>query len=132
MTARYTTKHRQLILNILEEANTHLDAKDIFQQALVKDPSISLATVYRNLRLFEELGLVNGKRLDRTRCWYEIKRSGDHCDVVCTTCGRVIEFESPSIRQLVGEVEKEGNFEVTKAVLYLEGHCRDCLDKTPR
>ena len=132
MADRFTTKHRRLILNILEEANTHLDAKDIFQKALAQDPSISLATVYRNLRLFEELGLVNGKRLDRTRCWYEIKRSGDHCDVVCTTCGRAIEFESPSIRQLVGEVEKEGNFEVTKAVLYLEGHCRDCSGKTPR
>jgi len=85
---RGSTKHRRLILDILAKADSHLRAKDIYRKALEEDPEISLATVYRNLRLFEELGLVNGKRLDRMRCWYELKRSGDHCDVICSACGR--------------------------------------------
>ena len=130
MADRRTTKHRQLILDVLREADGHLGAKDIFRKALERDAGISLATVYRNLQLFEELGIVDGKRLDKTRCWYELKRSGEHCDVVCTACGRVIEFESPSIEKLVREVEARSDFTVTKAVLYLEGYCRKCGEET--
>ncbi len=129
MVDRRSTKHRQLILDVLKDADGHLGAKDIFRRAVERDPSISLATVYRNLQLFEELGFVNGKRLDKTRCWYELRRSGDHCDVICTACGQVIEFESPLIRRLVEEVEGKVKFTVTKAVLYLEGYCQQCGDR---
>ena len=87
MAERRSTKHRQLILDVLRETDGHLGAKDIFRKAVERDSSIGLATVYRNLQLLEELGLVNGKRLDRTHCWYELKRSDDHCDAVCTSCG---------------------------------------------
>jgi Fur family ferric uptake transcriptional regulator len=129
MKERLATKHRQLLLGILREADGHLDAKEIFRRAADKDPGISLATVYRNLQLFEELGLVDGKRLERTGCWYEIRRAGHHCDVACSMCGRVIEFESPVIRQLLDEVQSNSSFTVTKAVLYLEGYCEECADR---
>jgi Fur family ferric uptake transcriptional regulator len=129
MIQRGKTKHRQLLLDILKEADGHLGAKEIFKKALEHDFSISLATVYRNLQLFEELGLVNGKRLDKTHCWYELKRSGDHCDVICTACGNIIEFESPTINRLVEEIEGNAHFNVTKAVLYLEGNCKRCKEQ---
>jgi Fur family ferric uptake transcriptional regulator len=131
MADRGSTKQRRLILDILGRADGHLRAKDIYKRALEEDPGISLATVYRNLRLFEELGLVNGKRLDKMRCWYELKRSGDHCDVVCSACGRVLEFESPHIGQLLREVEQRSDFRVTRATLQLEGYCRTCEDRAP-
>ena len=129
MKEKLDTRHRQLLLGILREADSHLDAKEIFRRAADKEPGISLATVYRNLQLFEELGLVDGKRLERTGCWYEIRRAGHHCDVACSMCGRVIEFESPVIRQLLAEVQRNSNFSITKAVLYLEGYCEECADK---
>ena len=124
-----STRQRRLLLDILREAGTHLDAKELFQRAIQKDPRVSLASVYRNLHLFEDLGLVDGKRLDRTRCYYEIKRSTHHYDVICNVCGRVMEFESPMIEKLVDEVQQNSAFRVTKAVLYLEGYCRQCEDK---
>lgn len=129
MSDRGSTRQRRLLLEILHEAGTHLGAKELFQRAIQKDPRISLASVYRNLHLFEELGLVDGKRLDRTRCYYEIKRSTHHYDVICNACGRVMEFESPMIEKLVDEVQRNSDFTVTKAVLYLEGYCRQCEDK---
>ena len=128
MRERLATKHRQLLLGILREAGGHLDAKEIFRRAAEKEPGISLATVYRNLQLFEELGLVDGKRLERTGCWYEIRRADQHCDVACNICGRVIEFESPVIRQLLDEVQRNSSFTISKAVLYLEGRCEQCAD----
>ena len=53
---RPLTTQRRLLLDILREAEGHLDARELFQRAIDKDPRISLATVYRNLRLFKELG----------------------------------------------------------------------------
>ena len=94
-----------------------------------KDPHISLATVYRNLRLFKELGLVDERRLDEVHCYYEIKGSTEHYHMVCTACGRVMEFESPLISDLIAEVQRNSDFDVIRAVLYLEGYCPKCRDK---
>ena len=129
MKDRFTTTHRQLLLEILREANRHLNAKELFQEAVNIDPHISLATVYRNLRLFEELGLVAERRLDRGHCSYEMKTSSEHYHLVCTTCGKVTEFESPAVNRLVDEVQHNSGFAVTRAVLHLEGYCPECTDK---
>ena len=56
---RPATLQRQLLLDTLREAKGHLDARELYRQAMEKDPRISLATVYRNLRLFKELELVD-------------------------------------------------------------------------
>jgi len=129
MNDRPLTAQRRLILDILREAKCHLDAKELYQRAIQKDQHISLATVYRNLRLFEEVGLVDERRLDEVHCYYELKRSTEHYHLVCRICGRVIEFESPMVRKLVDEVQRNSDFSVSKAVLYLEGYCRNCKGK---
>jgi len=129
MKGRPLTAQRRLILGILSEAKCHLDARELYQRAIREDQHISLATVYRNLRLFEEVGLVDERRLDEVHCYYELKRSTEHYHLVCRICGRVIEFESPMVRKLVDEVQRNSDFYVSKAVLYLEGYCRNCKGK---
>jgi len=106
-----------------------MNAKELFQEAAKRDPYISLATVYRNLRLFEELGLVDERRLDRAHCSYEIKTSSEHYHLVCSTCGKIMEFESPAVSQLIEEVQSGSGFSVTRAVIHLEGYCPDCKTK---
>jgi len=129
MSDRVSTRQRRLLLEVLRETGAHMSAKDLFRQAVQMDPNISLASVYRNLHLFEELGLVDGKRLGRNCCYYEVKRSRQHYDLVCNCCGQQTEFESPMIEKLVGEVQLKTDFRVTKAVLYLEGYCQQCNEK---
>jgi Fur family ferric uptake transcriptional regulator len=129
MTERFTTTHRQLLLQILREAKGHLNAKQLFQEVVKREPHTSLATVYRNLRFFEELGLVDGRRLDKAHCYYEIKRSGEHYHLVCTTCGKVAEFGSPAVSRLVDEVQRNSGFAVTRVALHLQGYCPECKDK---
>ncbi len=126
---RPVTAQRQLLLDILRQASSHLDAKEIYQRAIERDRHISLATVYRNLRLFKELGLVDEIRLDEIHCCYEIKRSTEHYHLLCTSCGRVIEFRSPLIAKLVAEVEHNRGFQTNRAVLHLEGYCQKCKKK---
>ncbi|RLC63040.1 MAG: hypothetical protein DRI01_05890 [Chloroflexi bacterium] len=129
MKARPVTSQRRLLLSVMQEAEEHLDAKELYRRASERDASISLATVYRNLHVFEKQGLINERHLGQARCYYEMKHLGEHQHLVCESCGQVIEFESPLIRKLVTEVQRKNNFSVTKIELYLEGYCHKCKER---
>ena len=123
------TPQRRLLLTVIQEAETHMDAKELYRRASEKNASISLATVYRNLRLFKEQGLLDERHFGHTHCCcYEMKRSGEHQHLVCRNCGHVIEFESSLIRKLVAEVQGKNNFSVTRVELCLEGYCHKCKE----
>jgi Fur family ferric uptake transcriptional regulator len=128
-TTQPDTWQRRLVLSVIQEAGEHLDAKELYRRAAEKDARISLATVYRNLRLFKEQGLINERRLGQAHCYYEIKQSREHQHLVCQACGQVIEFDSSQIRKLVAEVQRKNNFSVTQIELYLEGYCHKCKDE---
>jgi len=116
-------------LSVMQEAERHLDAKELYRRASERDAGISLATVYRNLHLFKEQGLIDERHLGQTRCYYEMKHLGKHQHLVCEACGQVIEFESPLIPKLIAEVQRKNNFSVTKVELYLEGYCHKCKEE---
>jgi len=122
------TPQRRLLLSVMQEAGKHLDAKELYRRASDRDTSISLATVYRNLRLFKEQGLINERHLGQAHCYYEMKHGGEHQHLVCEACGQVLEFESPLIRKLVIEVQQKNKFSVTRVEMYLEGYCRKCKE----
>jgi len=126
---RPVTPQRRLLLDTLREAQGQLDARELYRRAVEKDSHISMATVYRTLHLFKELGLVDERRLDKVCCYYEIKHSTEHYHLVCQGCGRVIEFESPAVTKVIDEVKRNSDFDVARAVLYLEGYCRRCKEK---
>jgi len=123
------TNQRRLLLELLQNAEGHIDAKELYHRASAKDESISPATVYRSLSLFKELGLVNEMRLGKIRCYYEIKQSPEHQHLVCRGCGKVMEFQNPYFQKLVEAVRREHGFNVMKAELYLEGYCPECEGK---
>ena len=104
-----------------------MDAKELYRRASERNANISLATVYRSLRLFKEYGLIDERHIGKMRCCcYELKHSGEHQHLVCQGCGHVIEFESLLISELITEVQRKNDFCVTRIELYLEGYCRKC------
>jgi len=123
------TAQRQLLLELLRDADEHIDAKELYRRASARDESIGPATVYRNLNLFKQLGLVEERRLGKVSCYYEIKRSPEHQHLVCQGCGKIIEFQNPLVGKLIKAVRREHGFKVTKAELYLEGYCPECEEK---
>jgi len=126
---RPLTVQRQLLLELLRDADKHIDAKELYRRASVRDESISLATVYRNLNLFKQLDLIDERRLGKVRCYYEIKQATEHEHLVCHGCGKIIEFKSPLVGMLIDAVRREHGFNVTKAQLCLEGYCAECEEK---
>jgi len=123
------TSQRRLLLELLRDAEGHIDAKELYRRASIRDESIGPATVYRSLNLFKELGLIDEMRLGKIRCYYEIKHSPEHQHLVCQGCGKVIEFQNPHFQKLIKAVQREHDFKITKAELYLEGYCPNCEDK---
>jgi Fur family ferric uptake transcriptional regulator len=123
------TSQRRLLLELLHDARGHIDAKELYRLASIKDKAISPATVYRSLNLFKELGLIEQRRLGNVCCYYEIKQSQGHQHMICRGCGKVIEFQDPYFQNLVETVQDKYGFNVTKAELYLEGYCTGCKDE---
>ena len=126
------TSQRRLLLELLRDAEGHIDAKELYRRASARDNSIGPATVYRSLNLFKELGLVDEMRLGKIRCYYEIKQSSEHQHLICQGCGKVIEFQNPHFQKLIKAVQREHGFKITKAELYLEGYCPECEEKEKR
>jgi len=125
---RPVTSQRKLLLSLIKKAGGHISAKELYRRASRKNESISLATVYRTLQLFKELGLVEERRLGQVCCHYEVKESIDHQHLVCRSCGKVIEFDSNLIRKIIEKVQRDYDFNVTKTELYMEGYCEQCKD----
>ena len=121
-----TTQQRQLILKIIEQADRHLDAEEIYQLARQGSPNISLSTVYRNLQLFKEQGLVEEHQFDGMRRCYERVPTARHHHMVCLGCGRIFEFQCPSAERLKSRISREEGFKVTDTEVRLAGYCPDC------
>jgi Fur family ferric uptake transcriptional regulator len=124
------TPQRRLLFSVMQEAGRHVDAKELYRRASERDINISLATVYRNLRLFKEQGLIDERHLGQMHCcFYEMKGSGEHHHLICRGCGQIIEFASPLIHKLLAEMQRKNGFRVTRVELCLEGYCRECEKK---
>jgi len=123
---RPVTSQRRLLLSLIKKSGGHVSAKELYRRATRINESISLATVYRSLQLFKELGLVEERRLGQMYSHYEIKESTEHQHFVCRSCGKVIEFDSPLFNQLAEEIQRDYSFILRKVEVYMEGYCKDC------
>ncbi len=125
----HSTAQRQLVMEVLREAGGHIDAKELYRRASSKNPSISMATVYRTLNLFKNSGIVDERHIGEMQCLYELKKEGEHQHLICKGCGNIFDVESPLLKKLLEEIQTRSGFQVTRIELNLEGYCNHCADK---
>ena len=94
------TGQRRLIAQVLEAADDHPDVETLFARAVALDPKISLATVYRTVRPFEEQGLLERHEFGDGRARYEDAEREHHDHLIDLATGEVIEFHDPEIEAL--------------------------------
>jgi len=126
------THQRALLLDLIEQARGHLDADELHRRARLKDPSISLSTVYRNLALFKRLNLIQERHFSEEHHHYEVSGSADHHHLICLGCGEVIEFTSPLTQQMRRAVARAKGFTVTDVEVKLAGYCARCRPLQPK
>ena len=99
------TARRRLIARVLSEAEDHPDVEELYQRASALDASISLATVYRTVKVFESAGVVSRLDFGDGRARYEVEPRHHHDHLIDTKTGEVIEFHNEEIERL--QVERD-------------------------
>lgn len=119
------TRQRQIILEELQKVTSHPTATGLYEIVRRRLPRISLGTVYRNLEVLAEMGLV--RKLDAGRG--EARFDGDvrrHDHVRCLACGRVDDIESPPLDLLGGVANDSGGYQILGYRLEYVGLCPVC------
>jgi Fur family transcriptional regulator, ferric uptake regulator len=124
------TPQRAIILEtLLNQPNRHLSADDLYTMVKEKHPELGIATVYRTLELFRELGVVNQMDFAEGLSRYEYSNWEHHHHLVCLKCGEIQEFSSDKLEAIENELAKEHHFEVVGHHMKLYGYCQECRPK---
>jgi Fur family transcriptional regulator, ferric uptake regulator len=121
------TVQRDLILEVFLRTEDHLSSEDLYRHVRNEDASIGQTTVYRSLKLFTEAGLAREVRLGDGVTYYEHHyKHGHHDHLICTECGKVIEFFSAELEALQDEMAEKFKFKPTHHSLRILGLCEEC------
>lgn len=126
------TRQRRVILQVMDDAETHLDVDQILDRAQKFDSGVHLVTVYRTIDLLKKEGLIDELdllHLRGDRHYYETHGPRDHIHVACLRCGKVREFESNLYEQLKQQIARDFKMKVTVSRTEVGGYCADCLQK---
>ena len=116
------TGQRRVIARVLSEATDHPDVEEVYRRAAGFDPHISIATVYRTLRLFDDANIIDRHEFGDGRARYEAAGGRDHHHhLIDARTGAVIEFESEELERLKRKIAKELGYELVGERMELYG-----------
>lgn len=115
------TDQRRVIAKVLSDAEDHPDAEELYRRAATVDPKISLATVYRTVRLFSEAGIIETHDFRDGRARYETADEEHHDHLIDVVTGDVIEFVDEEIEELQEKIARKLGYELVDHRLELYG-----------
>jgi Fur family ferric uptake transcriptional regulator len=119
------TGQRRVIARVLSEADDHPDVEELYRRAAQLDARISIATVYRTVRLLEERGILERRDFGGGRARYEASEHGHHHHLIDVDSGRVIEFEDAEHERLLRAIADRLGFDLLSHRLELFGRKRE-------
>jgi len=122
------TPQRRLILDILSSTQRHLTAEEIGLRVREIEPSISLATVYRNLNLLLELDMVCRLDIPDAPVRYGLHNGHNH-HLVCVNCGTAVQLGVCPMQGEIKRIVEESGFEVNSHHFEIMGYCPECSEK---
>lgn len=115
------TGQRRVVAQVLETSLDHPDVEELYARAQVIDPGISIATVYRTVKLFEEAGILDKLEFGDGRARYEDAERDHHDHLIDLNTGQVIEFVDPDIEALQDKIAAKLGYELRGHRLELYG-----------
>ncbi|HEY5279797.1 MAG TPA: Fur family transcriptional regulator [Pseudolabrys sp.] len=101
------TEQRRTIARVLAQSADHPDVEELYRRCSAVDDRISMSTVYRTVRLFEDAGIIERHDFREGRSRYETSTEGHHDHLINLRTGEVIEFQSEEIERLQAEVARK-------------------------
>ena len=122
-----STRQRSLIIDTFFSVGGHLSVEELWSKVREQDTRVSVATVYRTMKLLNDCGLAHARNFGDGQTRYEAAAGREHHDhLICTRCGRIVEFENDRIEAMQQAVARKHGFTVTSHKMELYGLCRDC------
>jgi len=115
------TEQRKVIARVLSDADDHPDVEKLHARAAAVDPGISIATVYRTVRLFEEAGILERHDFGDGRSRYEAAPEAHHDHLIDVETGKVIEFVDPELESLQKQIAEKLGFRLVDHRMELYG-----------
>lgn len=115
------TDQRRIIAHVLSQATDHPDVEEVHRRSTAIDPRISIATVYRTVRLFEEAGILERHDFRDGRSRYEPVSEDHHDHLIDLDSGKVLEFHNERIEELQREIARELGYELVDHRMELYG-----------
>ncbi|PRY90127.1 Fur family transcriptional regulator [Donghicola tyrosinivorans] len=115
------TEQRRVIASVLETSDDHPDVEELYARAIAQDPKISIATVYRTVKLFEEAGILEKLEFGDGRARYEDAEREHHDHLIDMNSGEVIEFVDPEIEALQEKIAERLGYRLKGHRLELYG-----------
>src|SRR5690606_12324899 len=115
------TEQRRVIARVLSEAQDHPDVEALHERAAAIDPKISIATVYRTVRLFEEAGILDRHDFGDGRARYEAAPEAHHDHLIDVESGKVLEFVDPELEALQKQIAEKLGYRLVDHRMELYG-----------
>lgn len=115
------TDQRRVIARVLQESEDHPDVEELYRRSSAVDPKISISTVYRTVKLFEDAGIIERHDFRDGRSRYETVPEEHHDHLIDLKNGVVIEFRSAEIEALQEKIAREHGFKLVDHRLELYG-----------
>ena len=119
------TKQREVVLQVIRDAESHLTANEVFVNAKQLLPSISFATVYNSLRYLKEAGHIAEIQFGNGASRFD-RMTHRHDHAICTACGKLVDIEMEHPAELVKMAAKRSKFKPESLEFTLRGLCPDC------
>lgn len=119
------TPQRHAILEYLIQSMSHPTADDIYKSLEGKFPNMSVATVYNNLRVFREVGLVKELTFGDSSSRFDFVTS-DHYHIICENCGKMVDFHYPGLDEVEQLASHVTGFTVAHHRMEIYGVCPEC------
>jgi Fur family ferric uptake transcriptional regulator len=126
-----TSRQRELIADVFFSVGGHVSIDELLERVRSADPKIGQATVYRTMKLLTRCGLAEARQFGDGHTRYEpVEDNHEHHDhLICTSCGKIVEFHNTQIEALQDRVAAEHGFLVTHHKMELYGLCESCRRK---
>ena len=124
-----STAQRRLIVDTFFEGSPHITIEDLLADVRARDRGIGYATVYRTLKLLAECGVASERRFGDGLSRYELSDEANthHDHLICSSCGKITEFEEPQIEELQEAVATRYGFQINSHKHEMYGICAECL-----
>jgi Fur family ferric uptake transcriptional regulator len=124
------SRQRDRVAQVFFATQGHVTVEELVARVRRDDPRVSVATVYRTMKLLSDCGLATGRQFGDGQTRYEPTSGREHHDhLICTGCGAIVEFANERIESLQALVARSHGFEVESHKLELYGRCARC--RTP-